>query len=243
MRGLLFVHTLNVQGVNVTKSDLDAFLNAQPGVMFDPFLEDLYPRTTEYLVDARLLRNARFTLIVTAAGEALIRATEPEGGQASDGAVVEVVGRLSDPFAYAQLLTRIDDVADAMVIDPYLPPADLAVLLQLGSVRRVLTNDQNAAGLSKADRGQKLRIALGARPGVELRFAPAKGNTLHDRLVLPRLGGEGMLLGASLGGSQLTVATRLSAESTSVLRAHYEVVWRDGTTAKPIGRESPTGRE
>lgn len=243
MRGLLFVHTLTVQGVNVTQSDLDAFLNAQPGVMFDPFLEDLYPRTTNYLVDARLLRNARSSLLVTAAGEALIRAAEPKRGQPSGGAVMEVVGRLNDPFAYAELLTRIDDVADAMVIDPYLPPADLAVLLQLGSVRRVLTNDQKAAGLEKADREQKLRIALGARPGVELRLAPAKGNTLHDRLVLPRSGGEGMLLGASLGGSQLTVATRLSTEATSALRAHYDAVWRDGVRAEPIGREAPTAHE
>ena len=146
---------------------------------------------------------------------------------------------MTDPFTYAQLLTRIDDIPDALVIDPYLPAHDLVTILKLTSVKRVLTRDLAAAGMPKAERAQKLKIALGARVDVRLRFLPSNSHELHDRLVLPPSQGQALLFGTSLGGTQLTVITRIGTDATTALQGHYEDLWAASTPVEPITRDTP----
>jgi hypothetical protein len=58
---------------------------------------------------------------------------------------------------------------------------------------------------------------------------------LHDRYVLPA-SGVGLMIGTSLGGSQLTVITHLSEDTTQILRDHYEGLWAQGNVLAPIRR-------
>lgn len=203
---------------------------------FDPYSDGLYPRTADYLIDARLLTYADRRLTLTRAGTAILRATTTGGSSTIDTRPIEVVGRMTDPFVYAELLARIDDVQDSLVIDPYLHPGDIAALLRLSNVKRILTRDTRINGMAQVDRAQKLRIAMGARPDAQLRFASANSRELHDRLILPTRGGGGLILGTSLGGTQLTVVTRIGEESTSVLRTHYNSVWDTAAHVEPIAR-------
>jgi hypothetical protein len=239
MRALLFVATLNEQGVTPSRPDVNAFVEARTNLVdFDPFADGIYPRIVDFLVDARLLQSSRDGVTATPAGLAILRAEGGLLGAASESVPVEVVGRMTDPFTYAQLLTRIDDIPDALVIDPYLPAHDLVTLLKLTSVKRVLTRNLGAAGMPKAERAQKLKIALGARADVQLRFLRSNSNELHDRLVLPPRRGQALLFGTSLGGTQLTVVTRISTDATIALQGHYEDLWAASTPVEPIARDS-----
>lgn len=155
----------------------------------------------------------------------------------ADGGKLEVVGRLEDPVVYARLLTEIDKLPESLVVDPYLPPADLLALLELPSVNRVLTKDASIKGQKQEDRRRHLAIGLGSRPEVELRFLPAEMRELHDRHVLAGSGDEGGLtIGTSLGGSQMTVITHLGVETTQVLRSHYDSLWERALPLEPIAR-------
>ena len=151
---------------------------------------------------------------------------------------MEVVGRVSDPFIYAQVLTQIDSIANSLVIDPYLQAQDLSVLLQLRHVERVLIRPARAHGTTVEERLQQLRIAVGARPDVQVRAASDTPSELHDRVVLSREGGQALLLGTSLGGTQMTVLTRLEGATATVLRDHYESVWESAEELAPIARET-----
>lgn len=238
LRALLFVETLNAQGAQPTKSDVNAFIEARTNLFdFDPYTDGLYPRTVDYLIDARLLTYSDRRLTLTSAGTAILRAAMADSSSTGRTQPIEVVGRMTDPFVYAELLARIDDVSDALVIDPYLHPSDLAALLRLSNVRRILTRDTRINGMTKSDRAQKLKIALGAHPETQLRFASAGSRELHDRLILPARGGEALILGTSLGGTQLTVVTRIGEDPTSALRTHYNSVWDGGGPVEPITRE------
>ncbi len=175
-------------------------------------------------------------LSITPVGLAFLRGLEKLESSGTPGeSVLEVVGRLEDPITYSKLLTEIDKQADALVIDPYLPSGDMLTLIELPSVRRVLTRDISIKGQKQEERKRHLAIALGARPDVELRFLDKAIKELHDRYVLPSQG-EGLMIGTSLGGTQLTVVTHLSADSTDVLRQHYEKVWEQATPLAPIAR-------
>ena len=73
LRALLYVETLNKQGVQPAKSDLSAFIEAPTKLFdFDPYSDGLYPRTADYLIDARLLTYADRRLTLTPAGTAII---------------------------------------------------------------------------------------------------------------------------------------------------------------------------
>lgn len=236
MRALHFVHTMTNHGHTPTAQEIRSFIDARTNRWdWDPLREELSRDTIEYLLDAGVFSQDRAGVLLTPVGQVIYNAALAADGPVR-GTPIEVVGRLNDPFTYAELLTRVNDVQDAMVVDPYLPPDDLRALLRLDNIRRVLTLDQRAAGLDRDDRRTKLGIALGARPDVQLRFARSVDRELHDRLMLPSGQGEAMILGTSLGGTQLTVITRLGAAATDVLRNHYESVWEASQVLEPIGR-------
>ena len=164
LRALSFVETLAAQGVRPTFDDVDAFVEAVTNTaMYDPHWDEVRVRTVVYLRDARLLAESDGLVALTDAGRALLHASEAAGD------TVEVVGRLTDPFTYASVLTRIDGIEASLVIDPYLFPDDLHALLQLPSVQRILVK---RAGLPRGkpdERMRQLAIVLGARPDVEMR--------------------------------------------------------------------------
>lgn len=234
MRALAYVQVLNEQGVRPTAEDVRAFVEARSGMWDYSHTEGMYRDVDEYLLDARLLAVENDRVSITDAGAALVRAAlnTREGPQ-----VLEVVGRMDDPFMYAELLTRIDEMDSPMVIDPYLQPDDLRTLLRISGVGRVLTSESARRNQTKEERTRKLGIALGVQAQVPLRIANPESKELHDRLVIPQ-SGEALIMGTSLGGTQLTVMTKVSVETTAVLREHYEQVWRDGVDVEPIGRET-----
>lgn len=237
MRAVHFVFVMNTQGYEPPEQVVRQYVNAPTRKdNFDPWAFDMYVETVDYLLDAGILQAHGSRIILSTAGIAVFTAALAEEKASSHG-TLEVVGRLNDPYTYSELLTRVNDVQEAMIVDPYLPPEDLRALLRLDNIRSVLTLDKGAAGLQRQDRRKKLGIALGARPEVELRFAPADARELHDRLVLPAKRGEALFLGTSLGGTQVTVITRLGVETTEVLRAHYTDLWEAGERLDPIGRD------
>lgn len=133
---------------------------------------------------------------------------------------------------YARLLTTIDGLTGpVLLVDPYLPSRDLLALLELPGIKRVLARDTGTESETRPDRRRRLAIALGARPEVELRFS----RDLHDRLAIPSDGGA-VMIGSSLGGRKVTVATRLSDQITASLRSHYEEVWNHAEPLEPIQR-------
>lgn len=150
------------------------------------------------------------------------------------------MGRVSDPFTYAEVLTQIDSIPDSLVVDPYLQARDLTVLLQLRHVNRVLIRPARAQGVTQEERQHQLRIAVGARPDAQLRGASGTPSELHDRVVLSRDGTQALFLGTSLGGTQMTVLTRVEGTTAAVLRDHYEAIWQSAERMVPIARDQPT---
>lgn len=112
LRALMFVQTLNAQGIEPTVSDAGAFVEARQFNDFDPLSEGYFRATVDYLLDARLLFKTRGTkkLTLSPAGQAILRASDPQDVAQGPTAPVEVVGHMNDPVVYAELLTRIDDV-------------------------------------------------------------------------------------------------------------------------------------
>ncbi|MFD7869955.1 hypothetical protein ACFV3I_05600 [Microbacterium sp. NPDC059771] len=236
LRALSFVETLADQGVRPTLDDVDAFVEAVTNwATYDPYWDEVRVRTVAYLQDARLLVDDDGRAALTDAGRALLHASETVGD------TVEVVGRLSDPFTYASVLSRIDAVDASLVVDPYLYPADLHALLQLTSVQRILVKWAGLPRVKPNERMRQLAIMLGARPDVEMRYVHEQPTELHDRLVLSSSSSSALQLGTSLGGTQMTVLTQLSAETASLLRLHYEKIWAAATVLDPIGRASTKG--
>lgn len=192
---------------------------------------------THYLLGIGMAIEYGGGIMLTKVGRAFeIGVSKREQFESIGAGIVEVAGRLEDPVTYAKMLTEIDKQIGALVVDPYLPSGDLLTLISLPNVKRVLSRDINANGQKKDERRRHLAIALGARPEVELRFLPLNVKELHDRIVLPSPGGEGLMIGTSLGGTQLTVITHLSRETTDVLREHYEGLWKQAVKLDPIER-------
>ncbi|MEV8183285.1 hypothetical protein [Specibacter sp. NPDC078692] len=238
LRALQFVQTLNEHGIEPTSADANAFIEARTTNDFDPIAAEYFVSTLTYLLQSRLLKEFDRRLTLSPAGKAILQSEGLADSASKPTPPVEVVGRMTDPLVYAELLTRINDVPDSMVIDPYLHPRDLLTLLQLPTIHRFLTRDHDAGGMNKHDRRQKFRIALGARPDRELRFIANGSKELHDRLVIPQKGGEALLIGTSLGGTQITVVTRLGTGATHALRDHYNTLWDSSSTVEPIQRET-----
>jgi len=248
-RGLSFLHALNGGDVYPAAEHVDAFVYAAlPQSAVQHYLRDDWDNdfekisggdsVVEYLVTTGLAIAHGGGISLTKAGSAL--AVRADAGIVNDGtsAVLQVVGRFEDPVMYARFLTEVDKQESALVVDPYLPPDALFALIELPGVRRVLTRDTGIKGHERQARKRQLAIAIGVKPEVELRFLPKDVNELHDRYVLPEYAGEGLMVGTSLGGTQLTVVTHLSASTTQVLRKHYDTLWETASRLKPIARVS-----
>ncbi len=251
LRGLRYLAVVNASDVFPTGDQVDAFVytevprvptdlfeTATTSVSLAAFLSQFDRKSVaEYLMTTGMAAEHGGGLRLTKVGRAFEIGVERHSSQGihAEGKL-EVVGRLEDPIVYAKLLTEIDKLSNSLVVDPYLPPADLFALLELPNVTRVLTKDASIKGQNEGDRRRHLAIALGSRPEMAVRFLPTRMRELHDRLVLPGGDQGGLSIGTSLGGSQVTVITHLGIESTQVLRAHYDALWDQAVPLEPIAR-------
>jgi len=229
MRALRFAQVMEEQGVRVSGADITAFVDARRSMAgFDPLADEIRVPTAAYLIDARLLVRRRSGVTLTPAGRAVL-------ASASGSDTVEVTGRMTDPFFYAEVLERIDGVPNSMIVDPYIHPDDVGTLLRLPGVRRILTRgDAPVAKMNPGERRRLLPIVMSANPAVQLRYAANGSEDLHDRLVLPAAPGPGVALGTTLGARHFTVVTGLSEHATGLLRRHYETVWKHASTVEPL---------
>lgn len=238
----MLVKLANDQGSYPTLEEVDAY-------GLTPFPRSIYETgggfrsmmmsgsVSEYLTKARLVTVSGNGVYISDSARALVGGMEQPVNPIPASKPLEVVGRMSDPVAYAQMLIEVNKCEHALVVDPYLLPEDLIQLAQLGSVDRVLTKDGSAGGIAKEQRKTGLAIALGvATNDAELRFQAADTKELHDRLILPKKG-EGLMIGTSLGGTQITVVSHLSEDMTTVIRSHYEDIYAAGTSLDPIRKE------
>ena len=248
-RGLSFLYALNAGEVYPAAEHVNAFVYADlPRSAVHHYLHDDQQNdfddirggdsVVEYLLTTGLAIVHGGGISLTKAGRAL--AIRGDSGIVIDGdaAALQVIGRFEDPVMYAKFLTEVDKQESALVVDPYLPPDALFALIELPGVRRVLTRDTAIKGHQQQARRRQLAIAIGVKPEVELRFLPPDVKELHDRYVLPQHAGEGLMVGTSLGGTQLTVVTHLSADTTKVLRKHYDALWDSASPLEPIARVS-----
>lgn len=244
-RGLSFLLRLNEQGSRPSPRVVNEFCKTTTSrniyELDDDFgVTDQDRTVTDYLTRVGFAEQGLGTISLTATGMAFARALEqPDGKVGDESALIEVIGRLEDPFTYAALLTQVDSREHALVVDPFLPAPELSSLLRLPRVERVLTRRTHLSGKRKQDadtRNTHLQIALGANPSVELRLLPNEVRELHDRLVLPA-SGPGLVIGTSLGGSHLTVITSLGEDTTRELRTYYDSLWDQAVPLEPITRK------
>lgn len=150
----------------------------------------------------------------------LAEASSPE---VEEGSAIEVLIDPSSQFAYAQVMNKIAQVGECLVVDPYLNAESAIDLGQMDSVTRVLTGDRNIKKL----RGQ-FGIIMRARPDFEIRYA--EQGTLHDRYVIP-LEGKVHVLGSSLNSiaHRQGVITSLEHLGSQFISEAYEEIWRDAS--------------
>lgn len=249
LKALKFLHAANNQKVYPTMVEVVKFATEKEpesqfafrAVEFDAFRSVSTDHLLKYLEDARLVTVVRGGAHLSDAGHALVKENQKRAFEDPEE-VLEVVGRARDPIFYAKLLTEIGKLEDALLVDPYLPASDLYSVLELRNVTRVLTNKGRGtrpiAGEQPQNRKEAMALALGAfevRP--ELRMQNPEGRELHDRVVLPR-SGQGIMLGTSLGGTQLTVVTHLTEDATEVLLRHYEQIFDSAFPVNPIIRDA-----
>lgn len=248
MKALRFLRSTNNQKVFPSLREVSSFATIEePRGRLDGYYSIAFSMAhrmpveylEHYLRDSGLVTVVNGGSHLSAAGHALVK--EAERLSIGDpGGVMEVVGRASDPVFYAKLLTEIGKLDEALLVDPYLPSSDLYSLLELSNITRVLTNrgkDRGTiAGECTHKRVEAMALALGAfevRP--DLRVLDPTVRELHDRVVLSK-SGRGLMLGTSLGGTQITVVTHLADDTTESLLNHYEPLFEAANPVEPLVR-------
>lgn len=174
---------------------------------------------SSYLVRLRWLTRTDNFLDTTPLGKAVLREANAPLPASEVGSTLEVVIDPNNPFAYAQLMSRIGSFEQCMVVDPYLDQDQLLTLATFPTVTRILTSDKHARTKKPV-----FALVLGSAPHLEVRMAKEKD--LHDRIVIPSEGGA-LMLGSSLNAitRRFGVATTLEEASSLLIRDHYDNVW------------------
>ncbi len=185
---------------------------------------------SEYLLRVGWIQDRGGRLIVTPLGASIRRALDAESSS-----VDEVLHALIDPedeYAYARVLSRIADVPDALVVDPYLKLEGLIDLRGLPNVRRILTSDERQKNLAKIGTFK----AVQPRDELDLRYL--KSHRMHDRYVIPPEG-SALQLSTSLNsvGTRIGVVVTLDEVVTTAVRARHETMWDEAVL---IERDYPT---
>lgn len=166
------------------------------------------------------------TVRLTLLGRAVLE--DASSAEVENGTAIEVLIDPSNQFAYAQVMNKIAQVGESLVVDPYLNAETAIDLGQMDSVKRVLTGDRNIHKL----RG-RFGIIVRSRPDFEIRYTTQK--SLHDRYVISGSGSV-HVMGSSLNSiaNRQGVITPLEALGSKFISEAYEELWR---TASPLSDE------
>lgn len=239
-------------GATVTATYLNAFADQDPpqsqlrlGKMYRQMRWEFYehtPAVADYFTGvgwANGMDNGDDEVLeITRLGRAVLVNAEREAQEAYENAEFAITMNPDSPMDYVQFLEKISTMGEGvMVIDRYASVRAIVQLANLLPVARVLSSSNR----TRTDSTPTARIAdlesmLGAvSDPAEVRLLDANPSPLHDRVVLP-LKGSGLLLGGSLGGTQVNTVVTLSEGMTADLRTRHEQHWGD---AKPVEPKAP----
>jgi hypothetical protein len=181
-------------------------------------------------------RNSSGRYGVTLLGEALLKADALEESEFEDSSVM-VLAAGDQKLGYGQVLGRIADSGDALVVDGYLGAQELAHILEHTNASRFLIGDKLPSG-RVAELAIQIKFAPPSSTGAvrELRKAD-----FHDRYLI----GEHKVytLTASLNGvgkSSMAVLMEMTNLAARAIRAEVENWWMDaevvatGPTTEPL---------
>lgn len=173
----------------------------------------------DFMVRVRWMTLRAGELDITPLGRAVLREANAPLPESDTGSTVEVVIDPKDPFAYAQLMSKITSLDSCMVIDPYLDVDQLLTLANFNTVTRVLTGTSKLKQIAPV-------FALLHEKVPHLALRSLKQSELHDRFIIPERGSVYML-GSSLNSitKRFGVATTLEASSSKLISRHYGTLW------------------
>jgi hypothetical protein len=190
--------------------------NDEPWVSDEPF-DRLFARLHWIVVTEE-------TVSLTELGKAVLQ--DANSPQPEAGSAIDVLIDPNNQFAYAQVMNKIGQIGECLVVDPYLNPETAVDLGQMLTVTRVLTGDRSISRL----RGQ-FGLIMRARPDFEIRYVDQK--ILHDRYVIPRVGSV-RVLGSSLNSiaQRQGVITPLESRGSQYISDAYEKMWGGASSLK-----------
>lgn len=186
--------------------------------------------TIEYLTRLRWLSTEAGIVTITSLGKAVLREANSPLPDSDVGSTLEVVIDPNNPFAYAQLMSKVSGFEACMIVDPYLDLDQLTTLMSFQSVTKILTSNKHARKNKPV-----FSLVLADAPHLEVRMAQEK--LLHDRLVIPSEG-KAMVLGSSLNSitRRFGVATSLEESTSRLIRSNYGAIWE---AAEGVERSDP----
>lgn len=191
----------------------------------------------DFMVRVHWMTSLAGEVDITPLGRAVLREANSPLPGSDTGSTVEVVIDPSDPFAYAQLMSKITSFASCMIVDPYLDVEQLLTLANFHTVTRVLTGTAKLKQISPV-------FGVMAEKVPHLAVRSLKQSELHDRFIIPAEGSVYML-GSSLNSitKRFGVATTLESSSSNLIASHYEQLWAradpvpDGQDVEPGARD------
>lgn len=190
----------------------------------------------QFLTRLGWIQDEEGGVALTVVGRALLKSLNAPAIEESTAYVFEIVLDPKNPFAYAQALSGLSSVTDALLVEPYFRLEQLMDVAELENVNRVLVGsnlkateyDLLATGLAALPEGRTLEIRKAAE--------------LHDRYLIPAAEGHVIMLGASLGGigRKVSTMTTLGELASQALRDAHEGIWNSGARIEPKVRV--TGR-
>ncbi|MCW2835344.1 MAG: uncharacterized protein JWN68_3297 [Nocardioides sp.] len=169
---------------------------------------------------------------LTPAGRALLKALNSPALEETTADVFEIVLNPDNPFAYAQALSGLSTVKNALLVEPYFRLDQLMDVAEFDNIVRVLVGsrlkaaeyDLLATGIASLRDGRSIEIR--------------KTADLHDRYLIPAEDGGVLMLGASLGaiGKKVSTMTTLGQVASRALRDAHEQIWCE---AEPIEPKKP----
>jgi hypothetical protein len=256
-RALAYVEAVNRQGYSLTKDEFTAYakgweqevtlsggiselastyitLTRQASLTLGGGRRVLEPML-DYLCRLRWVVTTDGRVGITALGKAVLREANSPLPASDVGSTLEVVIDPENPFAYAQLMSRIASFEECLVVDPYLDQDQLLTLATFPTVTRILTSNKNSKSKKPV-----FGIVLGSAPHLEVRMAEEK--LLHDRIVIPS-DGNALMLGSSLNAitRRFGVATPLEETSSRLIREEYNKIWAAANVVERASNEQKGG--
>jgi len=239
-RGQLSVEALNAYGQQPERivynemyggeTGRGLLVTAQTSVNDEPWISD--ETFGHFFERLHWIEVKEETVHLTSLGKAMLEAADSANGEG--GSAIEVLIDPSNQFAYAQVMNRIAQVGEALVVDPYLNAEAAIDLGQMESVRRVLTGNRNISKLLG-----RFGIIMRARPDFEIRYVDQK--SLHDRYVISNAGSV-TVLGSSLNSiaHRQGVITPLDKMGSKFISDAYEELWRHACSLREESRSTKT---